>query len=32
MVNECVLVDTGLFGEPIFIRRLIGKLGHTPSP
>jgi glyoxylase-like metal-dependent hydrolase (beta-lactamase superfamily II) len=29
--GECVLLDTGLFGEPMFIRRLVRKLGFTPQ-
>ena len=28
--NECVMLDTGLFGEPIFIRRLVRKLHLAP--
>ena len=29
--DECVLLDTGLFGEPILIRRLVCKLGLVPQ-
>jgi len=29
--NECVMLDTGLFGEPIFIRRLVRKLHLAPQ-
>jgi len=29
--DECVMLDTGLFGEPILIRRLVRKLGFTPQ-
>ncbi len=28
--DECVMIDAGLFGEPLLIRRLIRRLGHTP--
>jgi len=29
--DECVMLDTGLFGEPIFIRRLARKLHLAPQ-
>ena len=29
--NEGVMIDTGMVGEPFFIRRLIRKLGLTPQ-
>jgi hydroxyacylglutathione hydrolase len=29
--DNSVMIDTGLFGEPIFIRRLVRKLGLTPQ-
>ena len=29
--DECVMLDTGLFGEPILIRRLVRKLGLNPK-
>ena len=28
--GNSVMIDTGLFGEPVFIRRLVRKLGLTP--
>ena len=28
---RCVMIDTGLVGEPILIRRLVRKLGFTPQ-
>jgi glyoxylase-like metal-dependent hydrolase (beta-lactamase superfamily II) len=29
--DQSVMIDTGLFGEPAFIRRLVRKLGLTPQ-
>jgi glyoxylase-like metal-dependent hydrolase (beta-lactamase superfamily II) len=29
--DESVMIDTGLFGEPVFIRPLVRKLGLTPQ-
>ena len=29
--NDSVMLDTGLFGEPFFIRRLVRKLNGTPQ-
>ena len=28
--NDSVMIDTGLFGETVFIRRLVGRLGLQP--
>src|SRR6187431_348943 len=29
--GEGVMLDTGLFGEPVLIRRLVRRLGFTPQ-
>jgi glyoxylase-like metal-dependent hydrolase (beta-lactamase superfamily II) len=29
--DNSLMIDTGLFGEPVFIRRLVGRLGLQPS-
>lgn len=29
--DDSVMLDTGLFGEPVFIRRLLGRLGLQPQ-